>query len=257
MDVGLCTISDTEASVESVVTAAATAGYDGVELWGRDHVGDGSEDTCRHLRDVAADNDVSIFAYGSYLRAGAATFAENLRHEVTVADRLGADRIRLWAGTEEYGDHDSEQWTQTVSDLREVTALAKAHGVDVTVEKHAGYLTNDAEGARRLIEAVDDPACRLNYQPMFSLSAAEIAREIDELAPLSNQLHLQAIAESGADPHERCALEEAFFDVEELVSQFRTAGASDGSVHVEFVADDVPYEEAIQRDLEYLRTHTA
>lgn len=248
MELGLCTISDKEASVESVLAHAGRASYDGVEIWGRDHVGDGSDAACRQIRNAASDRGVSILAYGSYLRAGAEDFSEELAHEVAVADRLGADRIRVWAGTVEYGDHDDAHWERTVSDLRDLTALAADRGVDVTVEKHPGYLTNEAEGARRLIEAVDDSTCRLNYQPMFSLSADEIREEIELLAPLSNQLHLQAVAESGAAGHHRCALSEAFYDVEYVVEQFRANGASDGSIHVEFVADDLPYADAIERD---------
>lgn len=252
MELGLCTISDKVASVESVLAHAGRAGYDGVEIWGRDHVGDGSDAACRRIRDAASEHDVSVLASGSYLRPGAEDFSENLEHEVTVADRLGADRIRVWAGTVEYGDHDDAHWERTVSDLCDLTALAADHGVDVTVEKHPGYLTNEAEGARRLIEAVDDPVCQLNYQPMFSLSADEIREEIELLAPLSNQLHLQAVAESDAAGHDRCALSEAFYDVEFVVEQFREHGAPDGSVHVEFVADDLPYADAIKRDRAYL-----
>lgn len=254
MKIGLCTISNKEASLEAVLAQAATAGYDGIEVWGKDHVGDGTDATCRRIRDAAASHDLSILTYGAYLRAGAESFSEDLVHEVAVADRLEADRIRVWAGTVEYGDHDEAQWEQTVADLRELTALADSRGVDVTVEKHPGYLTNEAEGARRLIESVDDPACGLNYQPMFSLSPQNIRREIEQLAPLSNQLHLQAVPEMGANGHDRCALADAFYDVEYVVDQFREHGASDSSIHVEFVADDLPYSNAIRRDYEYLKS---
>lgn len=253
MELGLCTISSKRASVEAVLAEAATAGYDGVEIWGRDHVGDGSEAVCRRIRETVADHGVSILTYGSYLRAGAERFSDELAHEVEVADRLDADRIRVWAGTVEYGEHTDAQWERTVSDLCDLAALADSHGVDVTVEKHPGYLTNEVEGARRLIEAVDDPVCRLNYQPMFSLSAQEIRDEIEQLASLSNQLHLQAVSESGGDAHDRCALAEAFYDVEFVVEQFRDRGATDGSIHVEFVDDDLPYSDAIERDYDYLR----
>lgn len=254
MDLGLCTISNRDLAVEDILERAADAGYDGVEVWGRDHVGDGSERTCRRVREAAADRDLSILTYGSYLRAGADTFADELAHEVAVADRLNADRIRTWAGTTEYGDHDASQWDETVADLRELTAAATERGIDVTVEKHPGYLTNDAEGARRVIEAVAKPGCRLNYQPMFSLSAAEISSEIERLAPLSNQLHLQAVPDVGGSADDRCLLSAAFYDLEHLVAQFREFGADDGSIHVEFVTDDLPYQEATAKDCAFLRS---
>lgn len=254
MELGLCTISNKNAAVDEIIPQAAAAGYDGVEVWGQDHVDGGSESACRRIRTAAADHDIAVLAYGSYLRAGTDTFTENLQQEVNIADRLDADRLRVWAGDYEYGDHDQQHWQQTVDDLLRLTTLASSRGFDVTVEKHPGSLTNEAEGASRLISAVDDSACRLNYQPMFSLTASEIRAEIKQLAPISNQMHLQAVPQPGASGDNRCLLSEAFYDLEFLVDQFRAQGAPDGSIHVEFVTDDLPYGDGVTRDCKYLQS---
>lgn len=254
MELGLCTISNKDATVDEIIPQAAAAGYDGIEVWGRNHVDGSSESACRRIRNAAADHDLAVLTYGSYLRAGTDTFTENLQHEVNVADRLDVDRFRVWAGDFEYGDHTQQHWQQTVDDLRTLTTIASERGFEVTVEKHPGSLTNEAEGASRLISAVDEPACRLNYQPMFSLSAGEIRAEMEQLAPVSNQMHLQAVPRSGAGGDERCPLSEAFYDLEFLVDLFRVHGTPDGSIHVEFVTDELPYEEAVTRDCEYLQS---
>lgn len=253
MEIGLCTISNREADVETVLEQAADAGYDGVEVWGKDHVGDGSPETCREIADRAAELGLEILVYGSYLRPGTEDYEDAAEHELAVAERLGADRIRVWAGSREYEDCSDDHWEGVVADLRDLTDRAADTDVDVTVEKHAGTVTNTLEGARRLIEAVDDERCRLNYQPTFSVSAERIEAEVDVLAPLSNNVHAQAVPETGGGGNDRCLLEDAFWDGEAVLGPFRD-GDFDGSVNVEFVTADLPYEEAIERDRRFLES---
>jgi sugar phosphate isomerase/epimerase len=254
MRFGLCTISNKEASVETVLSNAAAAGYDGVEVWGRDHVDEGSKKTCRAIRREADRLGLDVAVYASYLRLGTDSFTEECDHELAVAKRLGADHIRVWAGDQEYGDHDPGHWDQVVADLRAVTDLAVDRGVEVTVEKHDGTLTNEREGARQLIEAVDDPNCWLNYQPLFGMDPDAIVAEARDLAPLSNNVHMQAVPERGGWP--RCALEDAFYDVSAVLAAFESADF-DGYVNVEFVRDDTPYEQSIAADIDHLRAVTS
>ena len=252
MNFGLCTISNGEAQIETVIDAAAAAGYDGVEVWGKEpHVGDKTREECESVADAARDAALDVAVYGSYLRAGADDFEAAMETELSAAEHLGAGLVRVWAGEQEYGDHEADHWDDTVADLATLADEASDRGLGVTVEKHGGTLTNRTEGARRLVEAVDRANLGLNYQPMFSFTAAEIAAEIEELAPLSNNVHVQAVPERNGE--ERCLLEDAFFDVERLVSTFAARGF-DGYVNVEFVTDEYAYERAIERDLSYLQS---
>lgn len=253
MKFGLCTISARDDSVESVLEAAAAAGYDGIEVWGGDHVGDGSPDRCRRIRRTAADHALELPVYGSYLRPGTSEFADDLDHELTVVDRLDADLIRVWAGEQSYGDHDPDHWEATVDDLTRTAERAAERGLSVTVEKHENTLTETATGARRLLERVDAPNCGLNWQPGFSIPAADLVEEAASLAPLSNNVHVQAAPERSGST--RCPLTDAYFDLERLLEPFRTE-SFDGYVNVEFVAPDVPFEDAIATDLAYLRSIT-
>lgn len=140
-----------------------------------------------------------------------------------------------------------------MSDFSVLADEARARDLGVTVEKHAGTLTNRAAGAERFVDAVGRSNFGLNYQPMFSLAAAEIEAEARALAPLSNNMHIQAVPERGGD--DRCLLEDAFFDVEGLLAIFDAAGF-DGYANVEFVTDDYGYERAIERDLAYLQSRS-
>ena len=251
MHVGLCTVSGADRPVETVVDTAADTGYDGVEIWGKDHVGDGAPATCRTLGDRVASHGLDLPVYGSYLRAGTDGFEAGVDDEVAVARHLDADLIRVWAGDVEYGDHDADSWRRIVEDLRTVTARASEAGLGVTVERHAGTVTDAATGATRVIEAVDRTGCGLNWQPDFRMDAGAVVADARRLAPIANNVHLQAVPECGAS--QRCPLADGYFDVSAVVDALTEHGY-DRYLNVEFVDDDRPYRVAIEDDLRYLRS---
>jgi sugar phosphate isomerase/epimerase len=252
VNVGLCTIANTAADATAVIGAAGAAGYDAVEIWGKDHVGDGSADRCDRLREAAREAGVTIAVYGSYLRCGTGSFADARDREVAIADRLGADRIRVWLGECDYEDRTVAGWERAIADLQRVTDVVADRGLAVTVETHGGSLTNRPDGARRAIEAVEGP-CGLNWQPLFDKPADALPVEARALAPLTNNVHVQAVPERGSD--DRCPLDEAYFDVGACLAALRDGGF-DGLVAVEFVTDDRPFEEAIAADLAFLQDAT-
>lgn len=96
MKYGLCTISNVDAPVMTVIDAAASAGYDGVEIWGKEpHVGDKTATECETIAASACEGLLELPVYGSYLRAGADGFETAFATELTVAERLGVDLIRV------------------------------------------------------------------------------------------------------------------------------------------------------------------
>lgn len=251
MKVGLCTVSSKGRSIDEVLELAGVVGYDGVEIWGRGHVGGGSEETCRRIAEAANEHGLEIASYGSYLRCGSDEFDDGLERELRVADRLDAGTIRVWAGNRSYGEHDDDHWDRTLADLERLTERAAERDLEVTVEKHGNTLTQTLEGARNLIETIDDDRCGLNYQPGFSIPAAELEREAEALAPLSNQLHLQTTRERTG--RERAPLSESYYDLAAVLEPFLERGF-DGYANVEFVSEERPYREAIQADLAYVRS---
>lgn len=251
MKLGLCTISNKEIPVEQTLDVAAKTGYDGVEIWGNEaHIGDGSPEICTAIAGRADDLSLDIAVYGSYLAPGTDAFAEEYERELAIADDLGADLLRVWPGDREYGDHDEAEWQAAIDDLLALAERAAAVDVGVTVEKHAGRLSNTTEGARRLISEVDHPNCGLNWQPLFSMSEDEILREAELLAPITNNIHIQAPAERGSKT--RALLGDAYFDVGAALERFEEV-EFDGYVEVEFVTESLDYETAARRDHDFLQ----
>ena len=182
MNVGLCTISNKEWPIEDVIDLAADLGFDGIEVWGEEpHVGDRSSERMESIRSDCADAGLEIPVYGSYLRPGTDGYEAEWETELDAAETLGADLIRIWAGDVEFGDHTEEEWSAVVEDLTHLTERADERGIGVTVEKHAGTLTNRAAGARALIEDVGAENCGINWQPSWDLTAGEILADLEAL----------------------------------------------------------------------------
>jgi sugar phosphate isomerase/epimerase len=250
MQVGVCTISAKSRPVESIIEYCGDLGVDGVEVWGEAHVGDGSAERCREIATAAADSGVAVPVYGSYLRPGGESFDAEFERELAIADRLGADLVRVWAGEQEYEDCDPEHWDRVVADLDRLGTAARERELAVTVERHAGTVTNATAGARKLIERVDSPAVGLNWQPLFAHDGATVVADARELAALANNVHLQAVPAPGGS--DRCALAESYFDVATVIGAFDDAGL-DGFLEVEFVTGAAPYEAALAADVAFLR----
>lgn len=251
MYLGLSTISNKDAPADAVLRAAADAGYDGVEIWGREpHVGDKSSDAIDSLAATASDLSLDVAAYGSYLVVGSDAFEDEFERELAVAERLGADLVRVWPGESEYEERTESEWDAAIGDLSRLADRAAEAGLGVTVEKHEGRLSNATEGARRLIEEVDRGNCGLNWQPLFHMDEAALSAEAERLAPLSNHVHLQASSRRGDS--KRAPLRDAYFDVGAVLDCFEAAGF-DGYAAVEFVTPDEEYEAAIRHDHDYLR----
>ncbi|GAA0249892.1 sugar phosphate isomerase/epimerase family protein [Haladaptatus pallidirubidus] len=253
MQLGLCTISNKEWDSTRIIRLASDLGFETVEIWGTEaHVGDGPSERYEEIRHAIRSMGLT---YGSYLRPGTDSYDDEWKSELQIADQLGADIIRVWPGEQNYGEHTRDHWERTVDDLQHVARRAADRNLTVTVEKHGGTLTYRDEGAKKLIEAVDEHNCGLNWQPIFHDTAAEVLESAEWLAPLTNNVHLQAVIERehpDGEKRNRCLLRDAYFDVEAVLDVFDSSGF-DGVIGVEFVTPSLSYREAIANDYDYLQ----
>lgn len=253
MKTGFCTISASDLTVTEAITVAAEAGFDGVEIWGRDHIADGSDATIESIRNFAAEKNLEIPVYGSYLRPGSTDYNDAVQEELEIARSLGVSLVRVWAGDQSYPDRTEEHWEAVVTDLIDLSERAEEYGLGITVEHHANTLTETTAGARRLLKAVDRDNCQLNWQPSFGRSAEDILESARELAPLSNNIHIQATPDPDRSWQDRCLLEEAYFDIPAIIETFEETGF-DGYIEVEFLTENLDLEAAARKDAEYLHS---
>ncbi|MER6238942.1 TIM barrel protein [Streptomyces clavifer] len=142
------------------LTAAARAGFDGVEIFENDLIG--SPLTPEEIRDRAADLGLTIDLYQPMRDIEAvpeAEFARNLRraaHKFRLMRRLGADTVLVCSSVSPHAVDDD---ALAAGQLRRLAALAQESGVRVAYEALAwGRHVSTYDHAWRIVEAADHPA---------------------------------------------------------------------------------------------------
>lgn len=166
MKVSLCTISFRHhlLSIRAIARIAQGHGFDGIELWGT------------HARNLGPGNHAEwLAAYGlrvpmlsDYLPLDAAadTLTERLAELCRLARSWHAPRLRTFAGTKGSAAVSAEERSHVASRLRMATAYLADHGLRLLVETHPGTLADTTASLLRLLEEVDHPALRVNFDTL-------------------------------------------------------------------------------------------
>lgn len=251
MKTGLCTIAFRDRPLEAVLDLAARAGFDGVEPWGKPDHTPATYDRDYNLRvaEAVRGRGLEVSQFGSYANPTSDRFEREMEDALRTARDLGTDKIRVWAGRTGSAEADEAQWGTVISGHRTFSDRAADLGIALVVEVHRGYLTDTAEGNLRLVEGVNRPNFRLNFQPMSSHSAERVLGEARKMAPYVTTVHAQNYLQAGQN--RRALISEGAVDYVAVVAELRKAGF-DGYLEVEFVREEDP-EKALEADARFLR----
>lgn len=115
-----------------------------------------------------------------------------MEQEVACAKALGADNLRVWAGP--YGSVETSEKLFSLC-VREARCLAErcaAEGMTLSFEYHQGTLTDSADSACRLMEAIDHPNARLYWQPNQAYDRDWNLTALKKVLPYVSNLHVFA-----------------------------------------------------------------
>lgn len=198
-------------SFETAVTRAASFGYDGIEVYGG-HFPDSNDPAggLEHLCRVAEKGGLPVMVAPLVLDVLTAPPAERASRMdtavglVKVAARLGVPRLNAMIGwlapdddspTRDGSAIATEAQFEVAIDLcRSLAEAAAGAGVEITLETHMRTIHDTAASTIRIIEAVDSPHLRANYDAgnMYSCLHAEPAGEaLDILRPRITYVHLK------------------------------------------------------------------
>jgi 3-dehydroshikimate dehydratase len=182
---GLCSVTLRGHSVEAVVDAAAGAGLAAIE-WGADvHVPPGDAAAADAARAAGERAGVAVASYGSYFRAGddpVSAFGPVLE----TARRLGAPRVRVWAGSTPSAEADRRRRAEVAAALRAAAELAAP--IEVALEFHGGTLADDAGSTLELLDVV--PSLRTYWQPPQGLADEDALAGLRQVLPRVVALHV-------------------------------------------------------------------
>lgn len=89
---------------------------------------------------------------------------DEFRAAIEIAQAVGADRVRVYAGSWHHGDADhAARWGRLADALLALAPEAAAAGVLLCVENHFGTMTQSAAETARLLREVAHPAVRALY----------------------------------------------------------------------------------------------
>ncbi len=252
MKTALCTIAFKDRSMVEVLDLAVRAGLDGVEPWGKpDHMPASYDaEYNRRMADAIRERGLEISQYGSYINPASDDFDQDMAEGLDLASDLGANKIRVWAGSCGSAEATDEDWRVAVSRFRRFAERAGGEGTSLVLEMHQGYLSDTAWGSLRLLEGVDRPNFLLNFQPMYSDSADRVMAVARQVAPLVATVHAQNYTAMGQNA--RSLISDGYVDYTAVVGELAAAGF-DGFLEVEFVRDG-DREAALMADAAFLRT---
>lgn len=252
MKTALCTIAFKDRPFEDVLDLAVRAGFDGVEPWGKpDHMpAEYNAEVNRRIARAIRERGLEVSQYGSYINPFSGGFEREMAEGLDTASDLGANRIRVWAGSCGSDEATDEDWQKAIFGFRRFADRAADRGVSLVLEMHLGYLCDTAGGCMRLVEGVDRPNFLLNFQPMYTDSASRVIAVARQVAPHVETVHAQNYAAPGRNA--RSLVSAGYVDYRAVVRELSAAGF-DGYLEVEFVREDDP-EAALMADAAFLRT---
>ncbi len=172
-------------TAEQVVAAAAGAGLEVIEWGGDVHVPPGDPERAAEVAQATTDAGLEVCSYGSYFRAGA---DEQLTPILDSAEALGADRVRVWAGTVDASDADDADWAAVTGRLKDAVSEASERGIRLSLEYHRRTLAPDPASVNRLLQYV--PGLGTYWQPAVDAPDAQALAEFDAIAAHVDAVHV-------------------------------------------------------------------
>lgn len=188
---GLTSVTFRHLDFRQIPACCVQAGLSCIEWGGDVHVPPAAPDRAIQAARLTAAAGLRVSSYGSYYRCGEArdapaAFAPHLE----TARRLGAPVVRLWAGSRGSREADSTYFQRIAEETRALCRMAAAANITLAFEYHPHTLTDCAQAAVRLAEAVGMVNCGLYFQADPALSVQENRRALRRLLPYLKKVHV-------------------------------------------------------------------
>jgi L-ribulose-5-phosphate 3-epimerase len=169
------TLGTPEQTVPEALALFATAGLDAAEVIYQDGYRSGlplrDRRSAEQARRASEDTGISIVGMTPYttgintLDEGEwRTAVDEFRGAIEIAQVVGADRLRVYAGSWQPDDRDhAAHWSRLVAALATLAPEASDAGIRLCVENHFGTMTQSAAETARLVREVNHPAVRVLY----------------------------------------------------------------------------------------------
>jgi sugar phosphate isomerase/epimerase len=237
---GLVSISFRSKSPEEILHALDGLPLQGIEWGGDVHVPHGDLETARCVGQRTRDAGLDPFCYGSYYRfrdvlSSGKEFGPEIEAVLDTAESLGARRVRLWAGEQDYEDADEATCRAVATRAHEIGVIADQRGLGIDLEFHGGTLNNSAGHSLELLGAINHANVKTLWQPSVGLSGEKRLQSLQDMLPQVSNIHCFHWGPGGFQ--ERLALAEGISEWSAYLSVLKHAGLPRW-VSLEYVRDD-------------------
>ena len=187
MKTGLVSISFRKLSPADVISLTCRSGLGSIEWGGDIHVPPQDLANAQKVGQRTRDAGLEVACYGSYYRLLEADEAPQI---AAAAKALGAPLIRVWAGNQGSADCPPEQREIIRQNAQNLARIAAQEGIDVAFEYHGKTLTDTADSALALLEAVNLPNVGTLWQPPVNLPIADCVASIRKVSRYIRNIHV-------------------------------------------------------------------
>ncbi len=196
MKLSLCTISFRHQliSLEEIARWAMQHHFNGIELWGvhAKSLGQGSD----YNREWLRERDLRVPMLSDYLPVGGdkSVAIDKASDLCALARRWGAQKIRTFAGNRASDEVNAEERLAWVRRLRDLCEVVESFGIRLIVETHPNTLADTLASTLQLIDEVDHPALKLNFDVIHVWEGGtEPIEAFRKLLPLVDHMHLKNV----------------------------------------------------------------
>lgn len=184
---GLVSVTYRKLTPAQIIPLVKEAGLTAIE-WGSDiHVPQTDLSNAHRVGEMTREAGLTVSSYGSYYRLG---MGQDFLPFAEAAVTLGAPVIRIWAGNRGSAAVDTATRSVWAAEAKTACRVAAERGLTVAFEYHHDTLTDTAASALELITAIDEPNCRLYWQPEFAKPQALILSDLELVAPYVDLCHV-------------------------------------------------------------------
>jgi 3-dehydroshikimate dehydratase len=188
---GLVSITFRSLQPQEIIRLAGQACLQAIEWGGDVHVPPGAVDHTRDVGRWTREAGLTVSSYGSYYRLGD-TRADSVPFEAVLesAVALGAPTIRVWAGGKGSVACSADERRHVIEDALRVADLAARSGISISLEYHAGTLTDTPTSVRALLSELVHPQIEFLWQPAHGESVEDNAARLIEVLPRVRNVHV-------------------------------------------------------------------
>jgi 3-dehydroshikimate dehydratase len=196
MNVSFCTISFRHhlCSIFDLAKWGKENRFKGIEIWGIH---------AKHLADDPSfDFDffqsfgLRISMISSYipLEAARCELEETIRVLTKLCQRFNTKKLRIFAGQKGSMHTDEQERREIVASIRMLAQYVHERGIELLVETHPHTLADNVPSTIRLIEEVNHPAFKINFDVLHVWeSGADPIEAIRQLRPFIAHFHLKNV----------------------------------------------------------------